>query len=285
VRIGVCEKWIGFKDLRFVHKDVAFSELVVPHDVHELQYANIKLINSMSFAVLQHVLNKAELDNQGVSPADVLSNLYLGTSDVSVAVKMVCLNGLAVQCLHTDLRTNVQVVAAAVKQNWMSFKYVQLACNQGDYEAAEATAVATDWRVIKYCHNCSKATALCAVEQNGMALGCLLSKSCRDDLLIIIHSVLQNGMALQFVQQHEHSSKNFNRIVMAAVKQNPMALQFAGCLKDDETIVKASCSDLLCESRHEAFQFASDRLRRTPSFVLQITKLAGQQAQQFSLCL
>ena len=68
-----------------------------------------------------------------------------------------------------------------------------------------------------------------------------------------IEIVKKNGLALQTVEHKEDRD-----VVLAAVKQNGMALDFAGIWKDDEEIVSSAV-----QKNGMALQFASERLKNT----------------------
>jgi hypothetical protein len=72
--------------------------------------------------------------------------------------------------------------------------------------------------------------------------------------------VQKNGMNLQYVEKDKD-------IVLAAVHQNGMALQFAGEWNDDIEVVLAAC-----DNTPEAFRFASVRLKDDKELVLHVTK-------------
>jgi hypothetical protein len=157
----------------------------------------------------------------------------------------------------------------------------------------EAVAVEADCRAVKYCKNYSKETALLAVSKDGLLFADLhLVWQVNPD--VILRAVQTNGMVLAHVLNVANDVNNANNapdkellfnkaLVMAAVNQTGMALQHAGRFQDDSDVVMASLSNANSTriDSYLAFQFASDRLRASPSFVAEVVAVAGENALEF----
>jgi len=108
----------------------------------------------------------------------------------------------------------------------------------------------------------SKESDIEIVKKNGLALQTVEHKEDRD---VVLTAVKQNGMALDFAGPW----KDDEEIVSSAVEKNGMALQFASKrLKNTKKV-----TSLAVNSNPYAFQFASDELKDDEPYVRELSKL------------
>jgi hypothetical protein len=136
--------------------------------------------------------------------------------------------------------------------------------------------------------------ALEIVKRDGLLIRGMWRSSHNDDDTIVMEAVKQNGLALQYASSR---IKDFETIVTEAVKQNGLALEFASDrLKDDVNVTRIAAkqnpSSIQFVSRRIAehgvyqnprfFQFVSKQLRDDPTFVWLVVRKDGMQLQYAS---
>ena len=139
---------------------------------------------------------------------------------------------LALQCASNELRSDREIVLAAVRQSGLVLYYA-------------ANELRSDREIV-----------LAAVRQNGLALE-HASDKLRSDREIVLAAVRQNGLALQHVSSELRSDRE---IVLAAVRQDGLALRYVSSeLRSDREIVLAAVRQDGLALEHALDELRSDR--------------------------
>ena len=198
------------------------------------------------------------------------------SSDLAAVLKEVRRNGCSLLFASDELKSNLEVVRAAVSQNWQALRYASAEL-QADPELQAITkqsaleGVAQDWRKLKSAdarlqadlelQALAKPSVLQAVTQDGLALE-HAPVALQADAEVVRAAVAQNGRALKYAStplrlDHElqliaateggcleHVSaalQSDKGVVLAAVAKNGAALQHASsALQADRHVVRVA---------------------------------------------
>jgi hypothetical protein len=164
--------------------------------------------------------------------------------DKAAMLNIVQQDGVALRSAHYQIKTNEDVVLAAVQQNGRALEH--------------AISFQNEKRIV-----------LVAVQQNGLALQ-YASKKLQGEREVVLAAVRQNGLALQYADDF---FKNDKEIGFSAIRQNGWALQYVSKeLKDD---VEAVFAALQQRESPWLIKFASERLRGDKNFMLSVVQFKG----------
>ena len=213
------------------------------------------------------------LDTENINKKDILNSLkiYLPKiakgKDVEIekAIRKVSANGEQLKNLDDKLKSNKEVVLAAVKQNERAFLYASENLKLDKefiLEAVKLNGAALSYIADNY--KGDKEIVLAAVKQNGMVLNYATDKL-KNDKEVVLTAVNKRGDALYYASD---KLKDDKEIVLAAVKSNSLSLDDASKrLKDDKEIVLAAVM-----FGAYALDYASDRLKNDKEIVLAAVK-------------
>ena len=213
------------------------------------------------------------LDTENINKKDILNSLkiYLPKiakgKDVEIekAIRKVSANGEQLKNLDDKLKSNKEVVLAAVKQNERAFLYASENLKLDKefiLEAVKLNGAALSYIADNY--KGDKEIVLAAVKQNGMVLNYATDKL-KNDKEVVLTAVNKRGDALYYASD---KLKDDKEIVLAAVKSNSLSLDDASeRLKDDKEIVLAAVM-----FGAYALDYASDRLKNDKEIVLAAVK-------------
>jgi len=192
--------------------------------------------------------------------------------DKDVILSVVEKNGLALQYASDILKDDREVVFKAVKENPLALQYASDILR--DDREVVLKAVKNNGLALEYASdNLRKTFEIIAeaVKNN------ILSLKYRNISLQLEKSYMQyvvskNGLFLEYVKgTTEDAYKEDETFVMAAITNNPLALQYASDdLKDDRDIVKSAIKDNFL-----ALQYASDDLKNDITFIKEIVGDSG----------
>ena len=217
------------------------------------------------------------LDTENINKKDILNSLkiYLPKiakgKDVEIekAIRKVSANGEQLKNLDDKLKSNKEVVLAAVKQNERAFLYASENLKLDKefiLEAVKLNGAALSYIADNY--KGDKEIVLAAVKQNGMVLNYATDKL-KNDKEVVLTAVNKRGDALYYASD---KLKDDKEIVLAAVKSNSHSLDDASeRLKDDKEIVLAAVM-----FGAYALDYASDRLKNDKEIVLAAVKQDGE---------
>ena len=217
------------------------------------------------------------LDNENINKKDILNSLkiYLPKiakgKDVEIekAIRKVSANGEQLKNLDDKLKSNKEVVLAAVKQNERAFLYASENLKLDKefiLEAVKLNGAALSYIADNY--KGDKEIVLAAVKQNGMVLNYATDKL-KNDKEVVLTAVNKRGDALYYASD---KLKDDKEIVLAAVKSNSLSLDDASeRLKDDKEIVLAAVM-----FGAYALDYASERLKNDKEIVLAAVKQDGE---------
>ena len=217
------------------------------------------------------------LDTENINKKDILNSLkiYLPKiakgKDVEIekAIRKVSANGEQLKNLDDKLKSNKEVVLAAVKQNERAFLYASENLKLDKefiLEAVKLNGAALSYIADNY--KGDKEIVLAAVKQNGMVLNYATDKL-KNDKEVVLTAVNKRGDALYYASD---KLKDDKEIVLAAVKSNSLSLDDASeRLKDDKEIVLAAVM-----FGAYALDYASDRLKNDKEIVLAAVKQDGE---------
>mmetsp|Transcript_22787 Transcript_22787/g.41901 ORF Transcript_22787/g.41901 Transcript_22787/m.41901 type:complete len:252 (-) Transcript_22787:41-796(-) len=146
-------------------------------------------------------------------------------------LRTVSRNGGALKDAPEEVRSDREVVLAAVQQTWRALEYAKEPCS-GDSKIV-MEALRQDWRALQWAMDACKSdreVVLAAVQQKGRALQ-FAKETCRSNRQIVLTAVQKDWEALGWAAEPCNSDQE---IVLKAVKQDPRALQYAsdGLVKD-----------------------------------------------------
>ena len=209
-------------------------------------------------------------------------------------------NPAALQYATDSLRMGEKFVLSLVKHEpaCLSFCSDELRCHEGfnleamsknkearhyvrpelwEDDAFVLEALAMDVAVLEHVPEnvlFDRAVALKAVETRGAAMKYLDAGLC-DDPQLALTAVEDDPSSLAYVSERLRADAT---LVRAALRGSGLALEHAlGNLRDDAALVlEATLAGPTMAAQHECpFQFASDRLRKDPDFVMQVVGAAG----------
>jgi hypothetical protein len=134
--------------------------------------------------------------------------------DFDVVLSVVKRNGMELEYASSDLIDNEDIVLAAVEQNGIALQFASDTMRENNEVIDRACT------------------------QNPLALEFVLDEETITDRYFLLVLVKENGMVLQFIdgknfQDSKEKLKIYFEVALAAVKQNGLALQFAGDVKLD----------------------------------------------------
>ena len=188
-------------------------------------------------------------------------------SNKEVVLAAVKQNGGALCHAVENLKNDKEVVLAAVKQNGTSFYWASAKLKTDKefvLEAVKQNGASLSWAE-KFIND--KEVVLAAVKQDGDALR-YGSENLKNDKVVVLAAVKQQGHSLC------HASENLNNdkeVVLAAVKQDGQSLYFASAkLKADREVVLAAV-----KQKGRALDDASENLKNDKIVVLAAVKQDG----------
>ena len=217
------------------------------------------------------------LDTENIRKKDILNSLKIyqpkiakgKDGEIEKAIRKVSVNGKHLENLDDKLRSNTEVVLAAVKQNEEAFLYASdklKADKEFVLEAITLNGAALSHIADKY--KGDKEIVLAAVNQNGIVLNYATDKL-KNDKEVVLTAVNKRGDALYYASD---KLKDDKEIVLAAVKSNSLSLDDASKrLKDDKEIVLAAVV-----YGAYALDYASERLKNDKEIVLAAVKQEGE---------
>ena len=217
------------------------------------------------------------LDNENINKKDILNSLKIYQpkiakgKDVEIekAIRKVSADGKQLEKFDDKLRSNKEVVLAAVQQNERAFLYASENLKLDKefiLEAVKLNGAALSYIADNY--KGDKEIVLAAVKQNGMVLNYATDKL-KNDKEVVLTAVNKRGDALYYASD---KLKDDKEIVLAAVKSNSLSLDDASKrLKDDKEIVLAAVM-----YGAYALDYASERLKNDKEIVLAAVKQDGE---------
>ena len=206
------------------------------------------------------LLDSLEIEESIFLCADV--DLQLDNEFVNQAVNR---NGLAIQFLRKDFRSDRSIAVKSVTQNGLALQYTTLQHKSDKIVVTEA--VKNNGQSLQYAFDDLKAdkdVVLLAVMQNGFALQ-YAATQLKNNRAIAIEAVKNNGRSLQYASNEIKGDKD---VVLQAVMDNGLALQYASTkLKSDKVIVMEAVKNI-----GRSLQYASDKLKADRFIVLQAVK-------------
>ena len=211
---------------------------------------------------------------------------------VLIAVQM---NGLALRYAAWELRSDITIVLSAVGENCASFQYASSRLQSDRHCVIELTKI--NGLVLKYASHelrSDRDVVLSAIGQNVDAVQFAASSLKTDpDILLLVRSArIRKDVILEIVQEHghalEHLSDSFRDdpvVVLAALLQNGSAIKHASPRLKTDWRLFVSKSDLLAMSREfilevlefdvDAILVAAPALKQDRDFVLQAVQRNG----------
>ena len=217
------------------------------------------------------------LDNENINKKDILNSLKIYQpkiakgKDVEIekAIRKVSADGKQLEKFDDKLRSNKEVVLAAVQQNERAFLYASENLKLDKefiLEAVKLNGAALSYIADNY--KGDKEIVLAAVKQNGMVLNYATDKL-KNDKEVVLTAINKRGDALYYASD---KLKDDKEIVLAAVKSNSLSLDDASKrLKDDKEIVLAAVM-----YGAYALDYASERLKNDKEIVLAAVKQDGE---------
>jgi K+-transporting ATPase c subunit len=189
-------------------------------------------------------------------------------SNKEVVLAAVKQSGSALDYASENLKSNKEVVLAAVKQNDGAFLYASDKL-KADKEFVLA-AVKQSGSALHYASEnlkSNKEFVLAAVKQSGSALD-YASENLKSNKEVVLAAVKQDGDALYYASEN---LKNDKEVVLAAVKQSGSALDDASeNLKSNKEVVLAAIKNI-----YSAIQYASENLKNDKEVVLAAVEKNG----------
>ena len=157
---------------------------------------------------------------------------------IRTAIETVRANTEFLAILDKDLKNNIEVVKAAVRQNGCALRYASLAMQNN--QAVVLVAVRQNGWALRYASPAmqnNQAVVLAAVIQFGKALR-FASSAMQNNEAVVLAAVRQNGRALLFASS---AMQNNEAVVLAAVRQNGLALEYAPpAMQNNEAVILAA---------------------------------------------
>lgn len=175
-------------------------------------------------------------------------------SDEDVVLAAVTKNGFDLNYASENLKNNEKIVLVAMEKSPHTLKFAS--ANLKDNEKVVLTGVNKNPQVLQYASDKLKGNeelVLAAVTKSGVALQ-YANEGLKANEKIVLVAVKCHGYSLQYASENLRANE---KIVLVAVKKHGCALQFASeNLRNDEKIVLAAVTQ-----EGNAIQFASEELK------------------------
>ena len=189
--------------------------------------------------------------------------------EIEKAIRKVSLKGEQLKNLDDKLKSNKEIVLAAVKQDGRSLRYASEELKADKVFVLEVVKLqGLSLSDIAANLKGNKEIILAAVKQYGSALD-YASENLKNDKEVVLAAVKQNGNALEYASENLKSNKE---VVLAAVKQIGDALEYASeNLKNDKEVILAAV-----KQNGDALFYASKELQADKQLVLEVFKSKGE---------
>ena len=168
-------------------------------------------------------------------------------------------NGLFLQYVNNDFKSDFEIVSTAINENGNAFVFSDNIFKNN--RELILLAIENNGKILQYLNDSFRSDyeiVLNSVCLEGKDI-LFASDDLKSNMNIVIEAVSENGLAIEHVN---NEFKSDMEIVSIALKQDGRALEFIDeILKSDKELVRIACSNNI-----DAYKFASDEIRNNLEF-------------------